>query len=153
MKIVDSIVEDWLRIRKWFQEVKNLLFSLLLVSAFLASAVWISSISIVNLPTILGIISVVVLYASAIGIYAYVWYIQKQLKEKEAKITSLEQNLRKVEDENLVLKTKIETIEQNERTREQITETEQTEKFLKFLEAIAKIKEPTAVEGNVIPQT
>jgi len=153
MKILDGMIEDWIRIKKWITEIKNFLFSLLLLSSLLISIIWFSSIAVINSVVILGLIFIIVLYSAIIGTYTYIWYIQKQLKEKEAKIENLEKNLRKAEDENLVLKTKIETIEQENKAKEQTAGTDQTEKFLNLLGAIAKIKEePITEEKNIVTQ-
>jgi len=141
MRIVDDIREDWKRTRKWFSEVRNFLLFTMLLSAFIMSAMWLFSVQVVNIAVIIGIVAMVGLIGTIVGNYAYIWYIQKQSKEKDEKIEELSQKLRQTEDENLVLKIKLEETMKKETTEPKTVQTTANKDAIAFLNELRKIGE------------
>lgn len=138
MRIVDDIREDWKRTREWFSEVRNFLLFTMLLSAFIMSAMWLFSVQVVNIAVIIGIVAMVGLIGTIVGNYAYIWYIQKQSREKDEKIEELSQKLRQTEDENLVLKIKLEETRKKETTEPQTVQ-ETNKNVTDFLNELRRI--------------
>lgn len=104
MRIWEDFRNDWERIRKWLTEARNFLLTVMLISSFTISVIWLLTIQVISATILIGIIALISLIASVVGSYAYMWYIQKQLVDRNTKIEELSNRLRKVEDENLLLR-------------------------------------------------
>lgn len=145
MGLFKEIKEDWRRIGKWFTEVKNFLLFSMLLSAFLMSVIWLYTVQIVSLAVIIGIVAMVSLIGTIVGNYAYVWYIHKQSREKDEKIANLSAKLRETEDENLVLKTKLEKT-----MTEKVAQANQSEAIGSLVELMKNLDAKSETISNLI---
>lgn len=150
MGIWEDIRKDWSNIKKWFTEIRNFLLVVMVFSALFVSVIWLLSVQVVSITVVAGIVAVVSLIASIIGNYTYTWYIQMQLKKKNTTVEEITEKLRKVEDENLLLK--FENTQLKEGTNKHHSETveKETDKGLKeLIEVIKNINQPVETEEKV----